>query len=104
MTGDLLTKPNKGSSFKVFRDLIMGVIIPNDTNNGKQGNRKKIKLIKVSKTQKRCEQRDRYHKLPQQFVVDRRTDSDKNIIRNETGYKSQKIREPKTHSTGYGIT
>ena len=40
-TGDFLTKPNQGSIFKRFRDLIMVVVPQTDPNNGKQVTRKK---------------------------------------------------------------
>ena len=47
MTKDFLTKPNQGSIFKRFRDIIMRVMPQTYPNNGKQGNRKKnqIRLI-----------------------------------------------------------
>ena len=45
-TGDFLTKPNQGSIFKRFRDLIMGVMPQTDPNIGKQDNRKKKKTKK----------------------------------------------------------
>ena len=70
MTGYFLTKPNKGSNFKIFRDLITGVIIPIDTNNGKQGTERKTKLIKLCKSQIGSGLRDRYHKRPHQCVAD----------------------------------
>ena len=70
MTGYLLTKPNQGSIFKRFRDLIVGVVTQTDPNNGKQDNREKTKLRKVSKSKRRSGQRDRYHKRPRECIAD----------------------------------
>ena len=47
----------------------------------------KIKLRKVSKSNKRSGQRDRYHKHPQECVADQRTDGDQNRIRIKTGFE-----------------
>ena len=49
ITGDFLTKPNQGSIFKRFRDLIMGVIPQTDPRNGKQGNINKKQTKKSNK-------------------------------------------------------
>ena len=50
----------------------------------------KIKLRKVSKSNKRSGQRDRYHKHPQECVADQRTDGDQKMIRIKTGFESKK--------------
>ena len=41
---------------------------------------RKIKLRKLRKSKKISEWRDRYQKLPQECVVDQRTDGDQNMI------------------------
>ena len=90
MTGDFLTKPNQGSIFKRFRDLIMGVIPQTEPSNGKQGNTKKNKLIKVNKIRRKNGRHDRYHKHSQECVANQQTGGDQNRIRIETGFESQK--------------
>ena len=47
MTGVFLTKPNQGSIFKRFRDLIMVSMPQTDPNNGKQGNINKNQTKKI---------------------------------------------------------
>ena len=46
MTGDFLTKPNQGSIFNKFRDLIVRSMPKTDPIGVKQGNRKKNKTKK----------------------------------------------------------
>ena len=48
MTGCLWTKPDQGSSFNIFRYLIMGVMPQTNSNNGKQGNRKRKQTNKIN--------------------------------------------------------
>ena len=47
ITRYFLTKPNQGSIFKIFRDLIMVAMTQTDTRNGKQGNRRKNQTKKI---------------------------------------------------------
>ena len=71
----------------------MGVIPQTDPNNRKITTERKIKLRKVSKSKRRSERRDKYHKLPQECVADRLTDGGQNRIRIKTGkivFESQK--------------
>ena len=49
MTGYLLTKPNQGWVFKIFRDLIMGGIPQTDPSNINKLNGKKNKTKKKKK-------------------------------------------------------
>ena len=74
MTVDLRTKPNQGSNFIRFRDLIMVIMPQIDPSNGEKSNRNKkevrIKVSKVCKSNKISEKSDRNHKLPQECVVD----------------------------------
>ena len=72
-----LTKPNQGYIFKIFRDLIMGVMPQIEPSNGKQGNRNKSKQRKLISSKKRSGRHYRYQKRPQECVADRRTDGDK---------------------------
>ena len=46
-TRDFLTKPNQVYIFKIFRDLVIGVIPHRDPSNGKQDNRKNNKNNKI---------------------------------------------------------
>ena len=48
------------------------------------------KLIKLIKSKRRSGRRDRYHKHPQECVADQHTDGDKNMIRFEAVFESQK--------------
>ena len=80
MIGDFLTKPNRGSISNIFRDLIMRVMPQTNPSKGKEGNRKKIKLIKVSKSNKINGRRASYHKHTQECIADGRTDGDQNSI------------------------
>ena len=63
----------------------MGVIPQTYPNNGKQGNRKKNETKKVSNSKRRSGRRDKYHKLPQECVMDRCMYGDQNSIIIETG-------------------
>ena len=49
MTGDYMTKPLQGSTFKKFRDQIMGVVPAQDPGPGKVQKRKKTKQMKENK-------------------------------------------------------
>ena len=73
-TGYFLTKPNQGSIFKRFRDILMGVIPETYPSNRKQGNRHKkkakTKLIKERERKKRSEQCDQNHKCPYKCFSD----------------------------------
>ena len=80
MAGYFLTKPNQVSIFKIFRDLIMGVMPQTDPSNGKQGIRNRIKLRKARKRKKRSERHNMYHKPPQECVSDQHMDCDQNMI------------------------
>ena len=51
MIGDFLTKPNQGSTFRIFKDLSMGVMPQTYPSNEKQGNlNKKEARTKVIKS------------------------------------------------------
>ena len=56
-----------------------------DPNNGKRATERKRKRIKVSKSNRISGKRDRYHKRPQECVMDRHTYGDQNRIIIETG-------------------
>ncbi len=42
MTGDFFTKPNQGSLFWKFRDMIMGVVVQPDPGPGKSKRKKEV--------------------------------------------------------------
>ena len=90
ITGDFLTKPNQGSIFKRFRDLIMGVMPQTDPNNKNRATKRKSKLRKGSKSKRISGRRDKYQKHPHECVADQRTDSDQHMIRIKTVFESQK--------------